>query len=372
MSVSENTPPETYIDSSEALIKFCERLGSDFSHTECAVDTEADSMHSYETKLCLIQFAVPGELAIIDPLSPEIESLDPFLNYLKEMDTVWMHGADYDMSMFRMTFDWVPKQVWDTQTAARLLGIQKYGLASLLESEFDVKLSKQSQKADWSKRPLSPKMLAYAYNDVRYLLELGNRYLDRVREKGRYDWFVESCDSARASVMVRDEKPSDLQWRINGWGKLDRKGLVYLKALWYWRDEECRKLDRPAFKFLGNQELLDMAAKMERGEKVTPPHYIRPPFARRMLKALSEAETVPEEEYPVKYRRNKGQRLDIDESRFKAIRNYRDKIAEELGIDQTLLGTRVVLERLASQNLEEKERCDLLMDWQREVLAPVL
>lgn len=369
---SEETVPETYIDTKESLEAFFDRLSTEHSHRECAVDTEADSMHSYETKLCLIQFAVPGELAIIDPLSPDIGSLDPLLDYLKGREIVWMHGADYDMSMFRMTFDWVPVRVWDTQTAARLLGIPKYGLANLLESEFEVKLSKQSQKADWSKRPLSDKMLAYAYNDVRYLLELGNRYVDRLKENDRQEWFVESCDAARSSVLERDEKPSDLLWRINGWGKLNRRGLAYLKALWYWRDSECKELDRPAFKFLGNQEILDIAIKMDLGEKVNPPHYLRPPFVRRMLKALNEVNELSEDDYPVKYRKNKGQRLDIDENKFNEIRSFRDKVAEDLGIEPTLLGTRVILERLASQNLGEEERCDLLMEWQKNLLKPVL
>ncbi len=168
--------PEYYLETEKDLCAYINRLNSsEISHSQCAIDTEADSMHSYETKMCLIQFAVPGELAIVDTLSIGLDNLGVFNEYLKSCDVVWMHGADYDMSMFRKTFDWVPGQVWDTQTAARLLGLRKYGLASLLDEEFAVEVSKQSQKADWSRRPLTEKMLAYAYNDVRYLLEMGAR-----------------------------------------------------------------------------------------------------------------------------------------------------------------------------------------------------
>ncbi len=367
MSLSPEIP-EHYIDSGAALDAYVAQLSSESDHKECAVDTEADSMHSYETKLCLIQFAVPGELAIIDPLGIGIEGMEGFVQYLKGRDVIWMHGADYDMAMFRKTFDWVPDCVWDTQTAARLLGVEKYGLAALLEQEFGVHVSKQSQKADWSKRPLTSKMLDYAYNDVRYLLEMGNNYVQRLKDQGRFDWFTECCDAAKENVLLRDEKDFEEQWRINGYGKLERKGLAFLRALWHWRDEECRKLDRPAFKLMGNADLLDLCRKLQKGERVEPPRYLRPAFARRLLKAISEARKIPEKEFPQKRLKKRGMRLEIDEEKFFALRSKRDQVCEELGIDPTLVSTRLDLEKLASQTMAEEEKAQLLMRWQRELL----
>ncbi|MBC8125847.1 MAG: ribonuclease D, partial [Gloeobacteraceae cyanobacterium ES-bin-144] len=64
----------------------------------CAIDTEADSLHRYRESLCLIQFAVRGDSVLIDPLA--IEDLSPLGNFLLGA-TVWMHGADYDMTMFK-------------------------------------------------------------------------------------------------------------------------------------------------------------------------------------------------------------------------------------------------------------------------------
>jgi len=361
--------PEYYLDTVEALRAYIDRLHSrGVKHTECAIDTEADSMHSYETKMCLIQFAVPGELAIIDPLSIGMDNLDVFNSYLNELDVVWMHGADYDMSMFRKTFGWVPERVWDTQTAGRLLGLRKYGLASLLETEFGVVVSKQSQKADWSRRPLTGKMLVYAYNDVRYLLALGARYIKRLRKCGRESWFIESCDAARTSVMNRDEKDATELWRISGYGKLDRKGLAFLRALWIWRDQECKKLDRPAFKFLGNQEIIRMATILQGDGRVEPPRYIRSGHARRLLKTISETRKIPASQYPVKRKSGKGLRLKIDEKRYDELFKTRNSAAEQLGIDPTLIATRTVLERLASQTLSEEQKEGLLLNWQRELL----
>ena len=219
---------ETFIDRIEDLHAFVAGAEAAGNFQACSIDTEADSMHSYETKLCLIQFSIPGALAIIDPLAVGIAGLTDFITFVDRFDVVWMHGADYDISLFNSTFNWVPKTIFDTQVGARFLGKDKFGLANLLEDEYGVKLSKQSQKADWSRRPLSEKMLEYAYNDVRYLLDLGGKYLERLDAIGRLGWFHESCRAAQESVLCRSGKSEDEVWRISGWGKLSPKGLHYL------------------------------------------------------------------------------------------------------------------------------------------------
>ncbi len=94
-----------------------------------------------------------------------------------------MHGADYDMTMFKRQFGKLPAVVYDTQIGARLLGVRRFGLGDLVNHYFGVELSKSSQKADWGKRPLSPKMIEYALNDVHYLL--GNGRYDRHRPQGK-------------------------------------------------------------------------------------------------------------------------------------------------------------------------------------------
>lgn len=366
------TASETYIDDIGQLRQFMARVGEQDLFEACAIDTEADSMHSYETKLCLIQFAVPGSLAIIDPLAIGGEDLREFVHFVDRFAVVWMHGADYDISLFNSTFSWAPHTIYDTQVAARLLGVDKFGLANLLEAEYGIKVSKQSQKADWSRRPLSEKMLAYAYNDVRYLIDLGQRYLRRLEDCGRLEWFLESCRHARESVLAREAKSEDDLWRVSGWGRLSPRGLHFLKHLWMWRDEECRRLDRPAFKFLGNQEILAMAERLEAGKDLAPPHYLRPAPLRRLREAILAARDVDPKHYPVKHRRGEGPRLEIDEAKLEAIRRYRDAQAAELGIEATVIANRTVMEKLAATNFPEEEKRDLLLQWQRQLLEPSL
>jgi len=364
--------PEEFIETREAFDRFAADVVASGDLSACSIDTEADSMHSYETKLCLIQFAVPGRLAIIDPLAIGIEGLEGFPAFIDRFESVWMHGADYDISLFQMTFDWVPRVIWDTQIAARLLGWPKFGLANLLETEYGVEVSKQSQKADWSRRPLTAKMLAYAYDDVRYLIDLGERFVQRLIDRERLPWFEESCHAARESALRREGKPFEEVWRITGWGKLSPKGLHYLRELWLWRDDECRRLDRPAFKFLSNQELLRMARLLEAGEDPDPPRYLKPPYQRRLRDRIHDARDVSPSSYPSKRLPAKGPRLDIDEKRFDELRDYRNRIAQELEIEPTLIATRQTLESLSAYNLAEKERGAGLLSWQSALLAPVL
>mgnify|MGYP000892810288 CR=1 FL=1 len=363
---------ETYIDRIEDLHSFIAKADRAGNFSACSIDTEADSMHSYETKLCLIQFSIPDALAVIDPLAIGVSDLKAFTDFVDRFEVVWMHGADYDISLFNSTFNWVPKTVLDTQVGARFLGKEKFGLANLLEDEYGVKLSKQSQKADWSRRPLSEKMLAYAYNDVRYLLDLGGKYLERLDAIGRLGWFFESCQAAQNSVLMRSGKSEDEMWRISGWGRLSSKGLHFLKHLWLWRDDECRRLDRPAFKFLGNQEIMTMAGQLESGGIVKPPHYLRPGPVKRLHEAIDVAKAVSPSEYPVKHRRGEGLRLEINEAKLEKIRRFRDRKAGELNLEPTVLATRTVMERLASTNLSDEEKADALLSWQRELLEPAL
>ena len=108
----------------------------------------------------LSRVAVPDPIrrqrrsVLIDPLA--IEDLSPLGDYLVD-STVWMHGADYDMTMFKRQFGSLPAVVYDTQIGARLLGARRFGLGDLVKQYFGVELSKSSQKADWGNARSRPK-----------------------------------------------------------------------------------------------------------------------------------------------------------------------------------------------------------------------
>jgi ribonuclease D len=127
-----------------------------------AVDSEADSLHAYPEKLCLLQFSLEAGDFLVDTLAGL--DLSNLLDALRNRELIF-HGADYDLRMLRKTFHFVPSEIFDTMTAARLLGYKQFGLGALVERHLGIKLEKGPQKMNWARRPLTDRMEQYARND---------------------------------------------------------------------------------------------------------------------------------------------------------------------------------------------------------------
>ena len=155
-----------------------------------ALDTEADSLHAYPEKVCLIQISTAAGDELVDPLAGI--NLDPLLDALNAHELI-MHGADYDLRLLRKHHEFVPSAIFDTMLAARLLGERQFGLSSLAEKFLGVKLDKGSQKADWARRPLTERMEKYARDDTHHLKPLADKLKLELQQKGRLAWHQESC-----------------------------------------------------------------------------------------------------------------------------------------------------------------------------------
>jgi len=349
------------IQTSQQLVDYLGSLRTKGGNLKCAIDTEADSLHRYQESLCLVQFAFDQDVLLIDPLT--IEDLSPLAAFMANT-TVWMHGADYDMTMLKREFGEIPSVVYDTQIGARMLGARRFGLADLVEHYFNITLSKSSQKADWGKRPLSEKMIEYALNDVRYLLEMGEKIVAELQERGRYDWFIESCDAARLKVLERSENKEE-NWRIQGSGKLSRQGLAFLKHLWLWRDGEAKAWDRPTFMVSNNRQLLECSHVLAEGKKIKLPPHFRPDRAKRFHAAIDTAHALTEAEWPIRPKGIRAKRPQDFDDQLDALLKTRNQVAEELDIEGSLIAARATLEALAAGTASPEE---VLLKWQRQCL----
>jgi ribonuclease D len=353
--------PLTLIDTTETLVSYLKSGSCANANPVCAIDTEADSLHRYRESLCLIQFATGTDCLLMDPLAiQELSALGGFL----ERAVVWMHGADYDMTMLRRQFGSLPATVYDTQIGARLLGARRFGLADLVLHYFGVELSKSSQKADWGKRPLTPKMVEYALNDVRYLLPMADMIVGELQAKGRHAWFEESCDAARKKVLERDDTRQDA-WRIKGIGKFDRYSLACLRALWHWRDVEAGQWDRPSFMVATNHQLIEWSAVLAQRQSFALPHHFRPERVKRLRQVLESLKTLPEVEWPERPKLLRRKRDRDFEREVELLLKSRDAAAAELDIDGSLIASRSALEAVAGGELEPRQA---LLCWQLDVL----
>ena len=329
-----------------------------------AVDTEADSLHAYPEKLCLIQFSLDTGDFLVDTLAGL--DLDSLLNSLRNRELVF-HGADYDLRMLRKTFQFVPSAIFDTMTAARLLGYKQFGLGHLVERHLGIKLEKGPQKMNWARRPLTPRMEEYARNDTRFLKQLSDLLRAELEAKGRTLWQKETCqqlitDCADIPTPNRD------QWRMKGSDRLDPRGLAVLRELWKWREREAVAANKPPFFILNHDLLLRLAHEAEgikNIERILPP---RMSSRRRegILLAITHGQNIAETELPHKRVNVLYQPTLAEQKRFMALRQVRDKRAAELEIDPTLVASRSTLV-LLSQDWD-KYKMDL-MSWQRELLS---
>ena len=177
-----------YVRERAAMESLIQRIGA---AERVALDTEADSLHNYFEKVCLIQISLGSEHYLVDPLCGL--DLSGLLEALAEKPLI-LHGGDYDLRMMRASMGFRPRgEVYDTMIAAQLLGFEQIGLAALVERFFEIMIGKAGQKSDWSRRPLRENQMRYAVNDTRFLERLAERVGDELGERGRIDWHRESC-----------------------------------------------------------------------------------------------------------------------------------------------------------------------------------
>ena len=216
-----------WIDTQDAFDDAMKRVAA---HEKVAVDTEADSLHSYFDKVCLIQISIPGEDLVIDPLRKiDLSAFGAILD--DKRITKVLHGADYDLRILNRDFGFTISNVIDTMICAQLLGYEAIGLAALLERYFTITVDKTHQRADWAMRPLPRSMLEYAASDTRNLVALSDKMREELIAIGRWEWAKE--EFARLESIRFAEKDVDGEGfrRLKGISALDRRSLAIVRAL---------------------------------------------------------------------------------------------------------------------------------------------
>ncbi len=223
-----------------------------------AVDTESDSLYSYYHKVCLIQLSVPGKDIIVDPLA--MDDLSPLGRVMASPDVEKVfHAATNDILALKHDYDFRFSNLFDTYIAARMLEMERQSLAYLLKTLLGVSVNKKYQKANWGQRPLPRELMEYATNDTRYLLKLRDRLEKELRREGLW------AEAKRAFARLERIEPEPKQFdprgyrRIHGARSLSGAQLSVLEELYRFREREAQKLDRPPFKVLSNEGMLNIS-----------------------------------------------------------------------------------------------------------------
>jgi ribonuclease D len=365
-----------FIDTQEAFDAAMARVAA---QPVVALDTEADSLHSYFDKVCLIQMSIPGEDMIIDPLC-KID-IAKFGEVLANRDiTKILHGADYDLRILNRDFGFTIANLIDTMVCSQLLGYEAFGLAALLDRHFGFKVDKKHQRADWAMRPLPPDMLEYAATDTRHLIALAGRLRDELTALGRWEWAVEEFgrqEQIRFNEKDGDEEPFR---RLKGLGALDRRSLAVVRALYDFRDGLAREADRPPFKIFGNDLIFEIArikpaSTQDFNSIKGVSGYHRGRFRRDIVRLVNEAMAIPDEELPEKSESKTWLRDREMEARIDRMKKARDKIARDLKVDASVLAPRHILVSVAEAQPHEPadlDRVPVMRNWQKALLGQAL
>ena len=315
-----------------------------------ALDTESDSLYHHFEKVCLLQIATDrGESFLVDTL--ELRDLAPLAPALADPGiTKVLHGADYDVTTMKRDFGVSFASIFDTMIAARLLGRAQIGLAAVARDELGVTLTKDNQKDDWSRRPLTPQQEAYALADVLHLVALRESLAARLEALGRGEWLREECDAVAALDAAARKRDPEAWLAIKGARRLPPRALAALRELHGWRERRAEATDTPPFKVLGNETLLRLAETRPAEAALRTMGGI----PQRLLRHSAElaaigawAEALPAHELPTLPRSPRPVVADDVRRRNERLKAFRTRKAAQLEVDPSVVLPQRLIDRLA-------------------------
>jgi ribonuclease D len=330
-----------------------------------ALDTEFLRERTYRPQLCLLQFALPGEVACVDPLAVELEPLGPAL--IAGAPKI-LHAARQDLEVLWPCFGPVAP-LFDTQVAAALCGFPaQIGYSELVRQLLGITLEKGQTRTDWSKRPLSEAQLRYAADDVVHLAALREALLERLDKLGRIPWLQEELqDVARADRLFVD--PDKAHERLRFSGPLDPHRARLLQLLAAWRERRAIDKDRPRSWILDDAALRALVlnpprdrAALARMQELTPGFVERSGGA---ILRLIEAADLPAQLPPLAARARPDAQL---QARTRRLADLLQRRATELGLAAELLATRRELEAIARGERD----AGVLAGWRRDAIGAEL
>lgn len=344
-----------------------------------AVDTEAASFHRYHDRIYLVQVSSRTRTAVLDPLA--LADLDGLGALMADPDIeILFHDADYDLRILDRDYGFHVRHVFDTKVAAELLNEPAIGLAALLEKYLDVRLDKKYQRADWSRRPLSPEMLAYAGADTMHLPRLRDLLAQQLVDRGRWSWAEEEFQLLEQVGWNEAGPPEEAFLRLKGAKALKGRALAVLRELFAWREQTAAQLDRATFRVLGNESLLAMAERRPDNAEALRgiPGLSADVIGRRgaeLLEAIGRGMTVSLDTLPVIDRGRRPPRDPEFEATLDRLKLIRNAAAERVGLATGVLCPNGILEgvtRLRPRTREELAAVPGIRRWQVEVLGDEL
>ncbi len=370
-----NSPPRyEWIDTRDGLNVAAKRMAR---ADAIGLDTEADSFYHYFHKCCLLQICDGERVYLIDVLA--VKDPDPLKEIFASprIDKI-LHAAEQDVLYLKRDFGFDVHPIFDTMTAAQLLGKPSVGLAGLLQAHFGSKLDKGCQRDDWSRRPLSERQKTYAAADVLDLIPLRKALHAELVASDRLEWALEEFEVvAHRSREPREFDAEDF-WGLKGARDLEPQNAAILRELYVMRDERARAADLPPFRIVSDATLVALATRAPRsGSEMEGIKGFTPLVRRRIgtlvLEAIKRGCSKKEVRRPKSPRGSGRRRTATFKARVDRLRAWRKTRSAALGLDPGVLFPQSTLEALAATGLaglEDSAPIPGLRQWRRRLLLP--
>jgi ribonuclease D len=326
-----------------------------------AVDTESNSLYAYQEQVCLIQFSTREKDILVDPLAlPDLSPLAPIFGSEEVLKV--FHAAEYDLICLFRDYGFKFNFLFDTMIAARTLGVQKIGLSALLEQHFGIHIQKKYQRANWGKRPLKQEMLNYARLDSHFLIPLQKILRQDLEKTGRWALALEDFRRLTQNIEDTTESTEEDFWKLRGVRDLNPREAAILKSVYQFREIKAKELDRPSFKVMSHQSVVEIAQKAPKNrEELNNISALSNRLAQRYAKGLIGAVKAGKQappEFPPYHERPENAVLE----RIDALCEWRKFTGRDLGVPSDVILPRDVLNRIARANPQTMDQLQIQME----------
>ncbi|PIN74838.1 hypothetical protein COV17_04600 [Candidatus Woesearchaeota archaeon CG10_big_fil_rev_8_21_14_0_10_36_11] len=347
----------TYIQTKEELKDAVQEWNSE---TELAIDIECENnLHHYGAYVSIIQVSTRKKHWIIDVI--ECKDIDMFIKIIENKKILKIfHDVSFDIRILQYQFKCKVKNVYDTQMAALLLGKENVGLGSLLEKYFNIQKERKYQRVDWTKRPLTADMLAYAVKDTAYLFQLKEMLEHELRAKNRLSWIHQECNHFEdMDFSYREQTYRD----ISGVKSMTPKERALFHALFDERKKIAKLVDRPVFMIFTNKQMISFVKNppydIKSWKNLKGVHPVVRDQADHFASIVKEASTKEEELPDVKHKK-----LTPDQyENSKKVIECRNTVAKKQGIKgHLLLNNEQVIDIVVEKSMKG------IRQWQKELV----
>ena len=359
-----------YITSTDKLKEFCDNLQS---AEVLVVDTEFVRERTYFHRIGLIQVGGGDHFAAIDPIA--LPDMSPLLELLKDPKKIKVfHAARQDLEILVRLCGQVIPPVFDTQIAAALVGWgTQISFAKIVHKALGKKIHKSETYTDWCRRPLSDSQIEYAIDDVRYLMPVYKKLIDRLTRMGRLEWIRGEVVDWEDPKTFALPDPQKRFMKIKNLRSLKPRNLTVLQEIAAWREREAVKRDCLSKSIIRDETLLEIARKIPRDTKTLSG--IRGMYQKEMskggvaiLKAIETAMEVAENDLiELPESNGHGTTRGVEE----LLAAYVQIRSEELKIEPSVLADRKKIHSFVT-HFEQKQDIEehiLFQGWRKELIG---